>query len=440
LSGLITPSLDEMVHVAREMERKGFSVPLLIGGATTSRVHTAVKIAPAYRQPVVYVPDASRAAGVMRHLIHPGTGPSFIQGIQREQEEARRSHAKRRPQRALLSIEEARERRPRLEWDNYEASRPSFLGARVFTDFPLEDIAPYIDWSPLFHVWELRGRYPKIFEDAKFGERAKELYEDAQTLLTHMVSEKLLTARGIYGFYPANSVGDDIEVYDRQGNATPTVIFHTLRQQTEKADADFNYALADFVAPKATGHQDYIGIFAVTAGMGVAELCAKYEGDHDDYSSIMTKALADRLAEAFAELLHKKAREDWGYGLEESLGTEDLIRERYRGIRPAPGYPACPDHSEKRTLWELLQVEAKTGIALTENWAMNPASSVCGLYFAHPAAKYFSVGKLGPDQIADYGSRKQLTLRKVEQLLSPYLAYTPDSEKDQATRSGGRSR
>jgi 5-methyltetrahydrofolate--homocysteine methyltransferase len=292
---------------------------------------------------------------------------------------------------------------------------------------PLDQIVPFIDWTPFFHVWELRGRYPQILDDAEAGDRARELWRDAQALLAEIVARRMLAAKAVYGFFPANSSGDDIEVYADEFRLQLQATFHTLRQQNARPEGQFHYALADFVAPKDTGVRDYLGAFALTAGIGTDELCRRFERDHDDYRSILTKALADRLAEAFAEFLHKKAREEWGYGLQEQLGIEDLIRERYRGIRPAPGYPACPDHTEKRTLFDLLQTQERTGILLTENFAMLPASSVCGLYFAHPRARYFAVGKIGRDQAADYGVRKKMPLDDVERWLAPYLGYEPES-------------
>jgi 5-methyltetrahydrofolate--homocysteine methyltransferase len=426
LSGLITPSLDEMVHVAREMGRQGFKIPLLIGGATTSRIHTAVKIAPAYQEPVVHVLDASRAVGVVGKLINPQLKVELAARNQEEQERAREQHLGQRAQRPLLTIEEARARKPPLDWKSTDVARPAFTGVRALDRFPLRDIARMIDWTPFFHTWELRGRYPQIFDDPTVGGRAKELFEDAQRLLDRIVSQELLTARGVYGFFPANSIGDDIEIYADDSRSKVLTVFHTLRQQSDKPEGQFNHALADFIAPKSTGIEDSLGGFAVTTGFGVEALCEHFEQDHDDYNSIMTKALADRLAEAFAELLHKRAREDWGYGQQENLTLEDLIRERYRGIRPAPGYPACPDHTEKRLLFDLLEAEQNAGIYLTETCAMYPASSVSGLYFAHPDATYFAVGKIGRDQVADYQRRKRMDLRTVERWLSPNLAYDPE--------------
>jgi 5-methyltetrahydrofolate--homocysteine methyltransferase len=434
LSGLITPSLDEMVHVAKEMEREGFTIPLLIGGATTSRVHTAVKIAPYFRQPVVHVLDASRAVGVVSRLKNPQSRPAFEEENRREQEKLR---AARKPAaQKLLTLEEARRRKPPLDWSRTDIPRPEFTGIRTFPGVPLEEIVPYVDWTPLFQTWELRGTYPKILEDAAVGGKARELLCDAQKLLGRIVGERLLTANAVIGFFPANSVGDDIEVYRDASRSGLLTTFHTLRQQMEKAAGHYNRALADFVAPKSTRLEDHVGGFAVTAGMDLEPLLARFHADHDDYNAIMAKALADRLAEALAELMHTKVRNCWGYGKYENVTPEDLIAERYRGIRPAPGYPACPDHSEKRELFDLLQVEKNTGIQLTENFAMSPAASVCGLYFAHPEARYFAVGKIDRDQVDDYHRRKGMDLRQVERWLRPNLNYDPDLQ-DAARESAG---
>ncbi len=424
LSGLITPSLDEMVHVAKEMTREGFEVPLLIGGATTSKAHTAVKIAPSYVPSVIHVLDASRAVGVVGSLISSEQKPAFVQKVRDDYERVRQAHHD-RGMKPILSIAKARANRFTSDWDSLEIPVPTFLGTKTIEEQPLNELVPFIDWSPFFHTWELKGRYPTIFEDATVGPKAKELYDDARRLLDEIIQKKLLKARGVYGFFPAITVIDDIELY-RDGARTQRVTtIHTLRQQSEKPQGQPNLALADFIAPRESGRQDHLGMFAVTAGIGLEELCQRFDKDHDDYNSIMAKALADRLAEAFAEFLHKQAREDWGYGKQEQLTTDDLIRERYRGIRPAPGYPACPDHTEKRLLFDLLNVEKNAGITLTESFAMFPAAAVSGLYFAHPEAKYFAVGKIGKDQVDDYARRKGMELRTIERWLSPNLNYEP---------------
>ncbi|HWW95235.1 MAG TPA: vitamin B12 dependent-methionine synthase activation domain-containing protein, partial [Vicinamibacteria bacterium] len=428
LSGLITPSLEEMAHVAREMERQGFEVPLLIGGATTSKAHTAVKIAPAYHGPVVHVLDASRAVGVVGQLKSPGQRGALAAANRGEQERLRREHLARRTERPLLSLEEARRRRTLIDWGAYEPPRPSFRGVHALDPVPLAEIVPFIDWSPFFHTWELKGTYPRIFENEDWGERAQELFDDAQRRLGQIVRDRSLTARAVFGFFPANSVGDDIEVYTDEARSGILATFHTLRQQSDKGEGEPDQALADFIAPRETGLLDYLGTFAVTSGVGIGPLVEALEKDHDDYGSIMVKALADRLAEALAEWLHKRARAEWGYGKDESLDVEDLIRERYRGIRPAPGYPACPDHTEKGPLFDLLQVEKKIGIRLTESYAMLPAASVSGFYFSHPQARYFAVGRIERDQVLDYHRRKGMDLRAVERWLAPHLNYEPEGE------------
>ncbi|MDB6129438.1 MAG: hypothetical protein JWM04_545, partial [Verrucomicrobiales bacterium] len=427
LSGLITPSLDEMVHVAREMERLGFKLPILIGGATTSRAHTAVKIAPGYSQTVVHVLDASRAVGIVGQLYSKEHREEFARKNKADQEKLRVEYSQRSTGKPLLPLQEARKRRTPIQWKKEDIAVPEFTGIKVIDPFPLEEIVPFIDWSPFFHTWELRGRYPSIFDDATVGPKAKELFDDAQKLLQRIVKEKRFTAKAIYGFFPANSVGDDIELYTDESRTKVATVFHTLRQQMDKPADQHNHALSDFIAPKETGLADYLGAFAVTSGHGVDELCAEFDKDMDDYNSIMTKALADRLAEALAECLHKRVRREWGYGASEALTHEELIREKYRGIRPAAGYPACPDHTEKPILWKLLDVEAKTGIKLTESCAMWPASSVSGLYFAHPETKYFGVGKIDRDQVLDYHLRKDMTLQEVEKWLGPNLQYDPDT-------------
>jgi len=425
LSGLITPSLEEMAHVAREMERQGFTVPLLIGGATTSRAHTAVRIAPAYKGPVVHVLDASRAVGVVSQLKSAAKRSGFDAENRREQERLRAEHASRRSERPLLSLEEARRRRTRIDWTGYEPPQPDFQGARELASVSLADLIPYVDWTPFFSVWELRGTYPRIFENPDWGARAREVFDDAQAMLKRLVEGGSLRARAVYGFFPASAVGDDVEVYADEGRGGLLGTLHTLRQQMDKGEDEPACALADFVAPRETGLTDWIGAFAVTAGLGAEQLVAAHEKQHDDYAAIMVKALADRLAEALAEWLHRRARADWGYGRGESLSIEALIREKYRGIRPAPGYPACPDHTEKRLLFDLLGGEERVGIHLTETYAMRPAASVCGFYFAHPQARYFALGTIGRDQVLDYHRRKGMDLRAVERWLAPNLAYDP---------------
>ena len=421
LSGLITPSLEEMAYNAKEMARQDFDVPLLIGGATTSKAHTAVKIAPGYPEPVVHVTDASLAVNVVRQLLSKDEKPGFVETVRQQQEQSREAYEGKKTLKKLLPLEEARKRRMPIDWHTSERATPNFLGTRVIDEQPLSDLVPVIDWSPFFHTWELKGRYPQIFEDPVVGSKAKELFDDARTLLKDVLDRRLFTAKAVYGLFPANSVDDDVEVYKDESRSDVLATFHTLRQQFEKPKGDANYALADFIAPKSTGLPDYLGGFAVTTGIGLDALCGRFEKDHDDYNAIMAKALADRLAEAFAEWLHREVRKAWGYGTEEHLSTEDLIRERYRGIRPAPGYPACPDHTEKQILFDLLAVETRIGIHLTETYAMVPAASVSGLYFAHPQAKYFAVGKIDHDQVKDYAVRKRMDVSAVERWLSPNL-------------------
>ncbi len=425
LSGLITPSLEEMAHVAREMQRQGFELPLLIGGATTSRAHTAVKIAPAYAGPVVHVLDASRAVGVVSRL-KGGQREAFCAENRAEQQRLRREHEAKRSEQRLLSLEEARRRRTPIDWSGYEPPRPCFQGVRHLDEVPLGEVAGFVDWTPFFSAWELRGTYPRIFENPQWGAKARELFEDGQRMLAQLLDEGRLAARASYGFFPANSVGDDIELYSDEAGSGLLGTLHTLRQQADKGEAEPDQALADFVAPRESGLRDWIGAFALTAGIGADAIAAAHERAHDDYAAIMVKALADRLAEALAEWLHKRARADWGYGRDEALPLAELFRERYRGIRPAPGYPACPDHTEKRLLFDLLGGDERVGIRLTESFAMQPAASVCGFYFAHPQARYFALGKIERDQVLDYQRRKGMELRAVERWLAPVLGYDPD--------------
>ncbi|MGA3101900.1 MAG: methionine synthase [Terracidiphilus sp.] len=421
LSGLITPSLDEMVHVAREMERQGMKLPLLIGGATTSRAHTAVKIAPHYSEPVVHVLDASRAVPVTTSLLSEEGKPEFVAKHRAEYDALRKAHAA--PRRAVVPLEIARARRTPIEWRAEDLARPAFTGVRVLEDFPLATLREFIDWSPFFHTWELKGVYPRILEDEKQGEQARQIFAEGNALLDRIVKEKLLRARGVYGFFAANATGDDVELYTDESRAKVLTRVHFLRQQSDREGNEPCRCLADFVAPKETGLRDSIGAFAVTSGFGLKELCDQFRAAHDDYNAIMAEALADRLAEAFAECLHKRAREDWGYGRDEKLSSDELIHEKYRGIRPAPGYPACPDHTEKGTLWKLLDVKKNAGIELTESFAMWPGSSVSGFYLAHPASRYFSLGKIGRDQAEDYARRKGMSVAEVERWLGPNLNY-----------------
>jgi 5-methyltetrahydrofolate--homocysteine methyltransferase len=454
LSGLITPSLDEMVHVAKEMEREGFKLPLLIGGATTSKAHTAVKIAQHYSNAVVHVLDASRAVGVVSALLSDAQRDEFVANNNLEHERARVAHERKRPSKPLLSLAESRKRAFETDWKNIDIPKPAFTGLRVIDDLPLREIAGYIDWSPFFHAWEIRGRYPALLDDPERGPRCRELFDDAQVLLNRLIDEKLIHGKAVYGFFPANiekeegrrkkeevptpnsalppstfpllPSPDDIVLYTDDTRTKVLTTFRTLRQQMDKPEDQPNYALADFIAPADSGRKDYLGVFALTTGLGVDEIAREYEKDHDDYNAIMTKALADRLAEAAAEWLHRQARLDWDFGKDENLSNEELIKEQYRGIRPAPGYPACPDHTEKRPLFDLLQAEKNAQVILTENFAMHPASAVSGFYFAHPDAKYFGVGMIAREQVEDYARRKDLDIVTVEKWLAPSLSYDPD--------------
>jgi 5-methyltetrahydrofolate--homocysteine methyltransferase len=425
LSGLITPSLDEMVHVARSMEREGFDVPLLIGGATTSARHTAVKIAPQYHGIVIHVKDASKSVGVVDRLSR-SEARAELDVQNRSTQERERDAFTKRAQRKLVPYAEAVQRRFRIDWEPSSIAVPTFLGTRTLRAIPLEDIVPYIDWSPFFLSWELKGKYPRIFEDPKLGPRARELFDDAQKLLRTIVALKRVTANAVYGFFPANTEGDDIVVYTDESRRNERMRFPALRQQWERDGQTSFRSLADYLAPRDSGIADYLGAFAVTAGVGLESLVAEFERQHDDYNAIMSKALTDRLAEALAEMLHKKAREDWGFGRGEHLNYDDLIEEKYRGIRPASGYPTSPDHTEKHDLWRLLDAEKATGIVLTESFAMYPGASVSGFYFAHPQARYFAVDFLTRDQVENYAARKGMPAKEVERWLAPNLAYDPD--------------
>jgi 5-methyltetrahydrofolate--homocysteine methyltransferase len=427
LSGLITPSLDEMCHVAAEMEREGFDVPLLIGGATTSRVHTAVKVAPNYRRgQAIYVTDASRAVGVMASLMS-GTGrDAYIDGVRKEYVKIRDSYLKGESKKTRLSLGAARDNRFKIDWPGYTPPRPAFLGTRTFKGYDLGELVPYIDWTPFFATWELVGKYPRILSDNVVGPEARKLYDDAQAMLKRLVAERWLTANAVVGFWPANAVGDDIAVYANETRKRPLCVLHTLRQQMARENQRdrANTALADFVAPVETGLADYIGAFAVTAGIGEADALERHIEATDDYGRIMLKALADRLAEAFAERMHERVRRElWGYAAGERLSKEQLIAEAYRGIRPAPGYPAQPEHTEKGTIFRLLDAERQAGTKLTESFAMWPGAAVSGLYLSHPESHYFGVGKVERDQVADYARRKGWSVEEAERWLAPVLNY-----------------
>ena len=424
LSGLITPSLDEMVHVAKEIEREGFDIPLLIGGATTSKVHTAVKIEQNYKRgQTIHVLDASRSVPVVGNLLG-NKKDNYVKEIKTEYENLREHHLKNRIQKPYRTYSEALKNKLSLDFNVENISVPAFTGIKVFEDYSLEEISHYIDWTPFFRTWELAGKYPEILEDKIVGEHAQNLFNDAKELLGKIIKEKWLQAKAVIGIWNANSDGDDIEIYTDENRNTTENIIHTLRQQGQKSAGLPNISLSDFIAPKDSGKKDYIGGFAVTTGIGIEKQIQKFEDDKDDYNKIMLQALADRLAEAFAELMHKKVRTDyWGYSMNENLDNDELIKEKYRGIRPAPGYPACPDHLEKITLFKLLDAEKNTGIKLTESLAMHPASSVSGLYFAHPGSKYFGLGKIGKDQVEDYAKRKGMKTEEIERWLSPNLNY-----------------
>ncbi len=424
LSGLITPSLDEMVHVAREMERQGFKLPLLIGGATTSRAHTAVKIAPHYSEPVVHVLDASRAVPVTTSLLSDDGKSAFVERHRADYEALRKAHSA--PKLSVVSLKAARERRTPIEWRAEDLPVPAFTGVRALDNFPLATLREFIDWSPFFHTWGLKGIYPRILEDPERGAQARQVFSEGIALLDVIIEKKLIRARGVYGFFPASAIGDDVELYADDKHEKVLDQFHFLRQQSNnKEGSEPCRSLADFIAPRDTGLRDHIGAFAVTSGIGLKELCDGFRAKNDDYNAIMVEALADRLAEAFAECLHKRVRDEWGYGCAEGLSNTDLIQEKYRGIRPAAGYPACPDHTEKGPLWRLLDVQANTGMLITESFAMWPGSSVSGLYFAHPESRYFSLGKIDRDQIADYSKRKGMSVAEIERWLGQNLNYDP---------------
>ena len=425
LSGLITPSLDEMVHVAKEMQRERMTLPLLIGGATTSRIHTAVKIDPVYEGPVIHVLDASRSVPVVSELINDGTREGFKNKVKEEYRSLRKDHESRQQEKVLLTIEDARKNAVGIDWSTFTPHSPSFIGKKSLLNFPLEQIRPYIDWTPFFQTWMLYGRYPGILTDPKVGTEASKLYADAQALLDQIIAGRKLKANAVIAFYPAQRIGqEDVQLYADKAGQVPLQTMHFLRQQNKKAANLPNYSLADFVAPASSGKLDYLGLFAVTAGIGLEKLIEGFKAQQDDYHEIMAKALADRLAEAFAECLHHQVRKDWwGYAANEKITNEQMIAEEYQGIRPAPGYPACPDHTEKKVIFDLLQADKEAGIQLTESMAMYPASSVSGYYFSHPESRYFGLGKIDKDQIQDYARRKGMPVEEVERWLAPVLGY-----------------
>jgi 5-methyltetrahydrofolate--homocysteine methyltransferase len=430
LSGLITPSLDEMVFVAKEMERRKMNIPLLIGGATTSRIHTAVKIDTQYQSSVIHVLDASKSVPIASNLLQTNKKAvaSFIKDYKQEYKKLREDYASRQENKTLISLDKARENRFSADWSDRAVKKPTFLGVKILQDYPLEKIRPYIDWTPFFHSWEIKGRYPAIFEDGTYGRESKKLFHDANLLLDRIINEKLITAKAVFGFFPAASLVDDIELYQYNGTTEDRnsirMVLHHLRQQNKKAKGLPNYSLADFIAPKNEEIKDYLGAFVVSAGFGVEEVAKKFEMDHDDYNSIMIKAIGDRLAEAFAERLHECVRKEyWGYEENENLSNEELIKEKYVGIRPAPGYPACPDHLEKKNLFELLNAEENIGVKLTETYAMTPSSTVSGWYFSHPDSRYFGINRITREQVSDYAKRISMSLEETEKWLSPILGY-----------------
>jgi 5-methyltetrahydrofolate--homocysteine methyltransferase len=423
LSGLITPSLEEMSHVAKEMQRQGFTIPLLIGGATTSRTHTAVKIEPHYKSPVVWVPDASRAVGVATALVSDEQKEGFVAATRADYEKVREAHAKKAGQKSV-ALEAARANAAKVDWAAATPVRPKLLGVKALKNYPLEKLVACIDWGPFFQTWDLAGPYPAILDDAVVGEEARRVFAEAQQMLDRVVKGRWVTANAVYGLFPANSVGDDIEIYADESRSRVLMTWHNLRQQNDKGNGNPNLCLADFVAPKASGVADFVGAFAVATGAGIEAKLAEFEAQHDDFSSIMLKALADRLAEAFAEHLHQRMRtEFWGYAADEALSNAELIAEKYAGIRPAPGYPACPDHTEKGDLFRLLDAEKNAGITLTESFAMLPTAAVSGFYIGHPESKYFAVGKVERDQVIDYARRKGMDLAACERWLAPVLNY-----------------
>ena len=424
LSGLITPSLDEMITVAREMKKRNMDLPLLIGGATTSRLHTAVKIDPEYDGSIVHVLDASRAVTMAGDIINPKKKDQLKKQIKVEYSGLRKQHESRQNSKKLVTFEEAKSNGVKIDWSGYKPVKPMFIGRKVFSDYPVAELRNYIDWSPFFRTWMLTGKYPDILEDETVGEQAQALYEDAQSLIDRIIKEDLLKAKGVIGFYPAISYGDDVKLLKDSGSNIEQTTFHFLRQQNRKRSGQPNSSLADFIAPNETGIEDYMGFFAVTAGIGIEKMISEFEAAHDDYNIILVKAVADRLAEAFAERMHERVRKEfWAYSEKESYSNEDLIAEKYKGIRPAPGYPACPDHTEKRTLFDLLNVEEEANIELTESFAMYPASSVSGFYFSHPESRYFRVGNIGEDQVTEYAKRKSVPKEEVEKWLSPIIDY-----------------
>jgi len=439
LSGLITPSLDEMVHVAKEMQRLGYTLPLLIGGATTSPAHTAVKIDPQYQGAVIYVKDASRSVGVCQQLVTRDTRDAYVAHIKSEHARRREQHRNKGAKAPQLSLPQARAKKFQIDWAAYAPPAPSFLGVRAFDDYPLDELLPYIDWMPFFNAWEFAGKFPDILKDPVVGEAASNLYADAQRMLKQLVEEKWLKASAVVGFFPANSVADDdIHVFTDEWRQVVKVRLHHVRQQKAKPPGHAQMCLADYVAPAVSGVADYLGAFAVTAGAGIEAHLARFEAEHDDYSSITLKALADRLAEALAERMHERVRRElWAYAPQELLDGGGLIREEYQGIRPAPGYPACPEHTEKAALWRLLDAERTAGIRLTESFAMYPTAAVSGFYFSHPQSRYFGVGKIDRDQVVSYAQRKGWTLSEAERWLAPNLGYEPEARE--ASEAGAAS-